>query len=383
MTLTLILSLLASVAVAEDAPACDAKALSAEMAEASPLQAAEVFQKLAACDPAKAKAAAKTALPTFLGGPEGNGAMVAAIQVGAPNPAIAWIDGLQSDERAKAIGALGEACPESTAIQGFFVNRASSMGADFWEQRWYRALAACPVPAVQELLAAELDRGMGADRSRFFAVLDTYARGSGGQAIPRLKGLLSGTQDAEAQGRIVASFAAAARVGSVEGTDTGAAAAAVAALIELSPGLQTKAIDQARLTLQALGAEQAADELAKTRYQDKVGKDGSILWGAVVLEDATCKNGKRYQRVHVAEVTEPGRTWADQLKEKVAASAGVSFELDLAAKCKGEGTQAVMVPSAPFADRAAFKAWAAETVESLKADDVQKFIRMDHDALAL
>jgi len=383
MTLSLILSLLAPVALADDAPACDAKALSAEMAEASPLQAAEVFQKLAACDPGVAKAAAKDALPTFLGGPEGNGAMVAAIQVGAPNPAIAWIDGLQSDERAKAIGALGEACPDSPAIQGFFVKRASTLGKDFWEQRWYRALAACPVPAVQDLLAAELDRGMGADRSRFFAVLDTYARGSGGQAIPRLKGLLSGTKDAEAQARIVSSFAAAARVGSVEGIDTGAASAAVAALTELAPGLQVKAVDQARLTLQALGAEQAADELAKTRYQDKVGKDGSILWGTVVLEDAQCKNGKRYQRVHVAEVTEPGRTWADQLKGKVTASADISFELDLAAKCKGEGTVTVIVPAEPFADRAAFKAWAEEQVDGVKAEDAKKFIKMDEDALNL
>lgn len=380
MLLSVVLSLALPLAAAED---CDAKALAAEVAEASNLMAPDKFAELAACDAAAANKIAAKEMPRFLGGAEGNRAVVAAIQIGATDPAVAWIDGLQSDERAKAIAALGEACPESEPVQDFFVNRSAALGEDFWKQRWYRALASCPVPKVQELLAAELDKGLGADRSRFFAIMETYARGSSGAAIPRLKGLLSGTKDAEAQSQIIGAFADAAQVGSVNGMDSAAGTAAVAAIVELAPGLEVKAIEQARLTLQALGAEQASDELAAVRFQGVMQEDGTFLWGTVTVEDAVCKNGKRFQRAHVAQVSEPGRTWPDQIEEKVQAAVEVVWELDLAAKCKGEGTVKVVVPPEPFAGPAEFKAWASEQVEAVKDEEAKKFIKMDQDKVTI
>lgn len=365
-------------ALAED---CDAAALLKETQEASPLKGAELFVDLAACDAGVAKKAAADELARYLGGREGNGAMVAAITVGAPDAAIAWMDRIQSDEQAKAIAHLGEACAESEPIQAFFMERAETMGEDFWKQRWYRALATCPSQGVQGLLSAELDKGMGSDRSRFFAVLETFARGSADTAVPRLKSLLAEAADAEAESRIVAAFSDAAQVGSMKGVNGGAAAASVAAIVELAPELTTKGVEQARLTLRALGAEQASDELAAVRYKDARQSDG-FHWGAVVVEDATCKNGKRMKRAHVADVVEPGNTWPDQLEEKVTAGAEISMELDLAAKCKGEGGVSTVVSAAPFGDAAAFKAWASETVDGLKAEEVDKFIKIDAEPIA-
>ena len=114
MLLSVVLSLALPLAAAED---CDAKALAAEVAEASNLMAPDKFAELAACDAAAANKIAAKEMPRFLGGAEGNRAVVAAIQIGATDPAVAWIDGLQSDERAKAIAALGEACPESEPVR--------------------------------------------------------------------------------------------------------------------------------------------------------------------------------------------------------------------------------------------------------------------------
>ena len=99
MLLSVVLSLALPLAAAED---CDAKALAAEVAEASNLMAPDKFAELAACDAAAANKIAAKEMPRFLGGAEGNRAVVAAIQIGATDPAVAWIDGLQSDERAKA-----------------------------------------------------------------------------------------------------------------------------------------------------------------------------------------------------------------------------------------------------------------------------------------
>ncbi len=363
------------------ADACDAKALLKETQEASPLRAAELFVELAACDAGVAKKAAADELERYLGGREGNGAMVAAITVGAPDAAVAWMDRIQSDEQAKAIAHLGEACAESEPIQAFFVERAKTMGEDFWKNRWYRALATCPAEGVQALLSAELDKGMGSDRSRFFAVLETFARGSSTTAVPRLKALLAEASDAEVQSRIVAAFSDAAQVGSMSGVNGAAATASVAAIVELAPGLTTKGVEQARLTLKALGAEQASDELAAVRYQD-VRQDDGFHWGAVVVEDAACKNGKRMKRAHVAEVVEPGNTWPDQLEEKVVAGAEISMELDLAARCKGEGSVTTVVSKAPFGDAAAFKAWASEAVDGLKGEEVDKFIKIDAEPIS-
>ena len=61
----------------------------------------------------------------------------------------------------------------------------------------------------------------------------------------------------------------------------------------LAPELSNKAVEQARLTLQTLGAEAESDELAAIRYSDLKQDDGTFLWGVSAAESASCKGGNQ------------------------------------------------------------------------------------------
>lgn len=367
MLLPLLLGL--NLAHAQD---CDAKALVKELTEASPVRTGVVYKKLVSCDEAIAKRAAKEAFAKMVANEEAYEAAAAAIKLGQGDLALAWIDGLQSDEKSKAIKELGKNC-DSPEVPAFFIRLSSERGKDFWEDRWYTALADCRVDAVQDVLFAELNKGIGKDRGRFFGVLETYARSQGKNAVPKLKALAEqASSDSEAQVNIVSAFADAARVGSVDGMDAEAAGLATAAIVELAPTLQQKAVGQARITLTSLGAEAEADQLAGVYYKEVRQKSGDFLWGVVVSETGTCKNGKAFQRLHVAEVSEGGMTWPDQLKDKVEASVKVGWELDMAERCKGTGAVRVIVPEEPFADSAAFKAWSDEVVKNATSEEIKK-----------
>ena len=374
-----LLVLLSSLASAQD---CDAAQLAKETAEATPVGSARAFVQLANCDAGQARAIAGETLPRLLGGDDANQAAVMSIRVGAADPVVSWLDGLEADERARAVRALGEACNDSTEIQTFFVDRAASLGEKFWADRWYRALTECRVPAVQGILSTELDKGLGDDRLRFFAVLETYARSAGGDAVARLEALAQSTDDAEAQTNIIAAFADAARVGTPEGIDAAAAGKATEAIKKVAPTLQTKAVEQARMTLLALGDEPGSDDMAAIRYKEFDRGGESFIWGAVANEMATCKNGKVQQRIHVAQVKERGNTWPDQLEDKVSGSAEVSWELTLAERCKGTGEVKWSLSSAPFADDAAYKAWADKVVEDV-TDESAKTAVLEKDPLQI
>ncbi len=375
-----LLVLLSSLASAQD---CDAAALAKETAEATPVGAARAYVQLANCDAGKAKMAAASTLPRLLGGDDANQAAVMAIRVGAGEPVAAWLDGLEADERSRAVRALGEACEGSPDVQKFFVDRAQTLGEKFWSDRWYRALNTCRVPEVQSILSAELDKGLGADRLRFFAVLETYARSAGGEAVPRLESLASSIDDPEGQANIIAAFADAARVGTPEGIDGNAAAAAIKAIHSVAPKLTVKGVEQARMTLLALGDEAGSDDMAAVRYKSKDQGGSEFLWGAIANEVATCKNGKVQQRIHVALVNERGNTWPDQLQEKVEAAAAVNWELDLADKCKGTGEVKWVFPSAPFQDESAFKTWADKSAEDSADKGADKSVRLDKEPLQI
>jgi len=374
-----LLVLLSSLASAQD---CDAAQLAQETAEATPVGSARAFVQLANCDAAQAKAIAAETLPRLLGGDDANQAAVMAIRVGAAEPVSAWMGGLEADERARTVRALGEACNESVEVQTFFVERAEKLGDKFWSDRWYRALTTCRVPAVQEILSAELDKGLVDDPLRFFAVLETYARSAGGTAVPRLETLALATEDAEAQANIIAAFADAARVGTPEGIDAAAAGAATETIRKLAPSLQTKAVEQARMTLLALGDEPGSDNMAAIRYKAADRGGESFIWGAVANETATCKNGKLQQRIHVAQVKERGNTWPDQLEDKVSGSADVAWELTLAEKCKGTGEVKWVLSGAPFGDDEAFNTWADKAVEDL-SDEAAKTVVLKKDPLQI
>jgi hypothetical protein len=375
------LSALVSSALLFSAPAmagddCDARKLSGAVANEPPLAAAKLFVELAACDAKVANRMADEALPRFIGGPEGNAALVAALEVGAGDAAIAWVDGLQSDERARAVDALGKACPESEAVRGFFTERKEALGADFWSQRWYRALANCPNDDMQAILWSALDESPDVDRVRWFAVLETASRGSGAAALPKLGALLSSTQDPEVQSNVVGAFADASGVGSMDGINAKSAKASVAAIVEAAPSLSVKAVKQARITVGALGDEETANGLVVVRHKDVATEEGRLLWGVVVVEDAQCKKGKqRWQRATIAQAWDVGVTWGDQVRAKVEATGPGTWPLDLAAKCKAtESSVEYLISNAPFKDVAALETWGEKVFSKKQADDAKKVI---------
>jgi hypothetical protein len=375
------LSLFVSSALLFSAPGhagddCDARKLSGAVAKEPSLAAAKLFVDLAACDAKVANRIAVDAMPRFIGGPEGNAALVAALEVGAGDAAIAWVDSLQSDERARAVDALGKACPESEAVRGFFVERKEALGADFWSQRWYRALANCPNEDMQAILWSALEESPDADRTRWFAVLETASRGSGAAALPKLGALLAGTEDPEVQSNVVAAFADASGVGGMDGVNAKASKASVAAIVEAAPSLSVKAVEQARITVGALGDEASANSLVVVRHKDLATEEGRLLWGVVVVEDAQCKKGKqRWQRATIAQAWDVGVTWGDQVRAKVEAAGPGTWPLDLADKCKAtDSSVEYLISNAPFKDVAALETWADKVWSKKKASDAKKVI---------
>lgn len=362
--------------------ACDAKALEKELGAAVPQQIPQLFIDLAACDGAVAKKVAPSALPKLIPGEKASEAAVAAMRVGASADVVGWVRSLQPDDRGQTIADLSNACGNSKEVQAFFLNAAKTMGDDFWNERWYRGLSSCRAPEIQKLLSdsvVALEKG---DAGRFQGVLEVYARNLGPGAVPQLSQLAAGAKDAERQTYIVNAFGDAAGLGSAGGADPKVGQEVARAVIAVAPSLQPKAVDQARVILQALGDERAADELAAVRYASLKQSDGTWLWGAVVTETAACKNGKTQQIVHIAPVLDTGRTWGDQIKDRV--EAGISsWSLDLAKRCKGEGKNEIFVSGEPFADQAALKAWVDKQIGELERQPADKRTRMDHDPLKL
>lgn len=380
--LSAVLSLLLAAHPASAAGACDAKALNTQLSAATPQQVPELFVALADCDPAAAKKAATSALPKLIPGENASKAAVAALRVGASAEVVSWVKGLQPDDRGQTIADLSAACATTKEVQGFFLNAASTMGEEFWNGRWYRGLSSCRAPEIQKLLSDNVVAMEKGDPGRFQGVLEVFARNLGPAAIPLLKQLAVGTSDPERQTYIVNAFGDAAGLGSTSGADPKAGQEVGATLVAIAPELQPKGVEQARVILQALGDERAADELAAVRYKAVKQADNTWLWGAIVTETATCKNGKTQQNVHVAKVTDTGRTWGDQVKDRVAAGSN-AWGLNLAEKCKGEGKIEVIVPGEPFADQAAWKTWVDAQIKEIQRQAVDKRTRVDHDTLSL
>lgn len=381
--LSLSATLTASAGTAAAATACDAKSLGQKLGLAEGAEIAPLFMELADCNPQAAGKLANNAFPKMAFNTSGLAAAVKAVDIGAAGAASLWVEKLQSDDRASAIKGFGEKCNDDPAMQSFFVDRAKAKPQEFWDQRWYRALASCHVPAVQDILWTELEKGPQNDKSRFFSVLETYARSAGGEAVPRLKQLLLKVEDAEVQSNVVNAFPDAAGVGSPSGADPKASAAAVAAIVEAAPHLKRKAVEQARLTLSSLGDEAAADKLAGVYHKKAANKEGRLMWGAVVSETATCKKDKTSQRIHVAQVWEKGNTWGDQFEQKIRDNVKGRWSLDLASSCKAEEHIVYKVPAEPFEDEKAYQTWAEATVKELTDKSVKKVERVDEGALAL
>ena len=381
---SLLLTLALSITPASAQDACNAKALAKDLAAASPVQVSHLFQELARCDAAAALKVAPTELLRVLPGADGDAAAVAAVDIGASDALLKWMGGMESKDKSRTIAALGDACDAHPKVKDFLIGAQARLGDQYWTERWYRALASCEGPEVGAILAAELDKGTGADKARYFGILQAYARSQGAAAIPKLQELAGRITDVEGLTYIVQAFPDAARVGSEQGRDEGIARAAAAAVVGLAPTLPEKVVEAARVALQALGDEAAADALAGERYRAVRQPEGGLLWGVVAVETAPCKKGSQtWRRVHHALVNEGGNTWPDQLQDKVQAAAATAWEPSLGAKCKAEATIAWTLPAEPFADEAAWQAWRDEQLKEIDKTTVDKSWTLAWDPLSI
>ena len=372
--------LLTGFAAAQD---CDVRALSKDVLAAGPHEAAPMFVQLAACDSSAAAKVAGRVIPTLIGESDGFAAANAAIEAGAGASVMTWIGALQQDERSRAIRSFGKSCQDSERVQGFLVDAHASLGDDFWTGRWYRALTECRSDAITGLLTEKVDGGAGDDRGAFFGVVEAYATNVGPTAVPKLAELAGAEEDQEMQANLIGAFADAAQAGTLAGLNVETASLAAAAIRDLAPNLPAKSVEQARITLAVLQDEQGADAIVVHRYRDLLQEDGTLLYGAVVVENAVCKNGKAQQRYHVASASDPGQTWPDQLEDKVGSAIEVGWTLNLAERCKGTGETTVYTPDAPFADKAAMKLWVKQVVRKIANAEVKKAVRVDQEPIAL
>lgn len=344
---------LTSLSLAQD---CNVRALQEELEEVSPSNVPAAFDELAACDAVAAKAAASVAFERVLSGEGGNQLVISAVKVQAWDEPRTWITGLQSDERSRTIAALGAACGKHEEVASFLVYTQTKLGDGFWTNRWYRSLAECRQPAVQEMLYNEVSSGQ-KDRTRYFGVLEVYSRNLGAGAIPLLSEQLATITDEEELTYIVNAFADAAHVGALEGQNPEATKLAVEAIVAAAPDLPPRAVEQGRTTLRSLGDEDAANKLVAIRYQDVMRDDG-LHWGLVAVETGTCKKDTRVN-IHTGKVIEAGTMWPDQVAAVIEEATSAAWSWPLAKKCE---VQTQIIISAEPMDAAGMNAWTKEQV---------------------
>jgi hypothetical protein len=373
------ISLLVALAAPAQAQDCNAKELEKALGAASPNGVPAAFQELASCDAARAKKQASAAFERVLSGEGGNALVISAIQVGAKDEVRTWIDSLQSDERSRTVAGLGAACAANEEVAGFLTETATSMGQKFWTDRWYRSLAECRNPGIQELLLAEVTAGSD-DRTRFFGVLEVYSRNLGKDAIPFLTEQLGAITNDEELTYVVNAFADAAQVGSLNGQDAETTELAVQAIVAAAPSLPWRAVEQSRTTLTSLGANEEADKLAAVRFKDVLQDDG-LHWGVVVVETGVCKKDTRVN-VHAGEAIQAGTMWPDQVAASIEGAALAGWEYPLAKKC--EVTHEVLVSATPL-DAAGLETWTNDSIReaSKKATADKKATLVEAAALAL
>lgn len=364
------------------AAACDAKALKAGFDEASPASAGAAFAELAECDPAQAKALAGTAFSKIIAGKGGNAAALAAIKLGSGAPVRDWIEKQASDEKPATLAFLGQECADPS-VPAFFVESEKVMGKPFYDGRWFAALATCRDPSVQSLLATAVDRAR-ADRGLYAGLLGAYARNLGKAAIPGIGERLGRETDTMVSIDLVKALPDAAGVGGVGGPQPDAVTLAVTTLSQVATKLPDKAVEAARTAFLALGSEVDSDGLAAVRYKNLLQGDGGLLYGVVGVEKAVCKKGDTRLEAHTAQVNGGARTWPDQVHVRVKPAAEAAFDLDLAENCKGTGTVEFLVPSEPFKDVAAYKAWSDKTLSQVQKDAGGVSVKVyNYDALNL
>ncbi|MDP2312011.1 MAG: hypothetical protein Q8P41_03835 [Pseudomonadota bacterium] len=346
------------------AAACDVKGLTKAVVDAAPNQTGKAFADLAACDPAAAKVAAPEAFKKVLAGDAGDAAVLVAVGLGAGDVVRTWIEAQEPDDQSRTISKLGEKC-DTKGVPEFWLESHTALGDKFWSKRWYRGIDDCRAPAVQELLRTRVAMTTG-DRAIYKGILEVFARNLGKDAVPVLKAAAQTEKDPELSGFLVDAFANAAGVGREGGADQETVKLAVAAINDVAPLLPEKAIEQARTTLLSLGAEADSDRLAGIRYKNALQPSGGLLYGVVTTETATCKKGDVRVIIHHAPINEAGRTWPNQVNERIQAAVNGTFDLKLATSCKGTGANETLTPAAPFTDAAGYQAWVDEMIKEFQ-----------------
>ncbi len=357
----------ASPALAGD---CDADALVQTIQAGSAHAVAASFVELAACDPDTASEIIPTTFERVLYGEATKAAAFAAIELGGAEVVRPWISTLYPDERGRTLDAMGRQCQHSPPVADFLLDSPAALGDHFWDKRWHRALIPCEDPRVKVLLTQTLqDRAVQNHLTRFDSVLDVFIEHAGPDAVPWLAALVPSVRETH-QPALVRGFATAVRS---DGEPTPEVAAdAAKALESLAPELGTAAVPTARGVLELLGAQAAADRLVCLRYPDRVQEPGQLLWGAVILEVAQCKNGKTRIEAHHVRFTEPCSRWPDQIPTAVLDSFDIAWTGKLAERCKGTSTLEYLVPEEPFVDQAAYEAWRDATLEQVRQRPAQQ-----------
>ena len=206
---------------------CDGKELTTALSEATPISSAQAYLDLAACDEALAKKHSGAAFEKILSGSEANKAAVTAVKLEQDAAVRTWLASIEPDERSRTIAYLGKACKEETALQTFFAKAHGDLGERFWEERWHRGLSDCRAEPIQKILVQAMkETNIKEDQSRFFTVLEIYARNLGNEAVPTIAALAKATDDQEHLTYMVNALADAANVGGAEGINPAAAKSA-------------------------------------------------------------------------------------------------------------------------------------------------------------
>ena len=384
--MSLLLSLSLSLAQAEGN--CNTNAYSKTIETNTGDAAAVAFSALAQCDPNKARHFARTTVSTFRPNKEGYEATVWAMRLGEKALAMNWMKRLSPSDQKEFLRMLGNSCKNDKVVQEFFLDKAANDADKFWGNSYYEHLLTCRVISIQEVLSKQIDVGLEQESSQYFSVMSVYARNLEYNSLPKLGELLAASEDVEAQTKIIAAIFEA-----VDETTKNYAEDkniirnvnkdSVKIIVDSSHKLEQETLSQVRVFLTAIGAEAEADSMAGYYYKDQKQDDETLLWGVVVVENATCRKGKLKQSIHSGSIIEQGNTWADQLEERVSEVASFAWDIDLAKSCKGTSEIVYFVPPAPFSNIDEYDVWAEKIKLEQMNPEVKKPIFFDHDPISL
>jgi hypothetical protein len=387
MSIVLLISL--ALAQSPEENECDVTALSKVITSSTGDAAAKAFTKLAECDSKKANHFAKTTISTFLVTEDGLEAAVAGMKIGADKYVLDWMNDseLPPDEKKKILRRFGEECSTEQIVQQFFINSAANDPERFWGKRYYQYLKSCKSPEITSIYTTKLDEGIGQGRSQFFAVASAYARNAEAQSFDKLSELLESTEDGEVQvNLIIAMYEAIDEMKKNNSEDPNASNElrnkTVEKIVAVADRLQPNALNQARTTLDALGAEAESDSMSGFYFKRKKQEDNSYLWGIVVSETATCKNGKIKQNIHTAPIIDSdGKIWPDELEELITGDGFTDWDFTLAKDCKGTSEDLFFFSTEPFANMDEYKVWSGNIKKEQASKDAKKVVDFEQDPL--